>query len=106
MPYINHLMEKSKNNSKYNYSTKLKIGNTAAQNIGGGGFEMQNPKNTRSATTAVNQKSANNDLLASAMTEEVKVMEDNKVKLNERGEKTDNLLKKVQDMELASELYL
>lgn len=40
------------------------------------------------------------------MTEEVKVMEDNKVKLNERGEKTDNLLKKVQDMELASELYL
>ena len=67
---------------------------------------MQNPKNTRSATTAVNQKPANNDLLASAMTEEVKVMEDNKVKLNERGEKTDNLLKKVQDMELASELYL
>ncbi len=33
-------------------------------------------------------------------------MEENKVKLNERGEKTDNLLKKVQDMELASEQYL
>jgi hypothetical protein len=44
--------------------------------------------------------------LAPAMTEEVKMMEDNKVKLNERGEKTDNLLKKVQDMELASEIYL
>jgi hypothetical protein len=40
------------------------------------------------------------------MSEEVKMMEDNKVKLNERGEKTDNLLKKVQDMELASEIYL
>ena len=104
MGYINHLMEKSKNNSKYNYSTKLKIGNNVSQNIGVG-FEMQNPKNARSATT-VNQKASNNDPLVSAMSEEVKMMEDNKVKLNERGEKTDNLLKKVQDMELASEIYL
>ena len=66
---------------------------------------MQKPKNARSATT-VNQKASNNDPLVSAMSEEVKMMEDNKVKLNERGEKTDNLLKKVQDMELASEIYL
>ena len=66
---------------------------------------MQNPKNARSATT-VNQKASSNDPLVSAMSEEVKMMEDNKVKLNERGEKTDNLLKKVQDMELASEIYL
>ena len=40
------------------------------------------------------------------MSEEVNTMEENKVKLNERGEKTDNLLKKVQDMEHASEQYL
>lgn len=107
MLYINQLMEKSKNNSKFNYSTKLKIGNSAAQNIEEkGGFELQNPKVARSATAAPNIQPINNDLLTSAMTEEVKVMEDNKVKLNERGEKTDNLLKKVQDMELASELYL
>jgi hypothetical protein len=56
MPYVNHLMEKSKNNSKYNYSTKLKLGNNVpSQNIAEG-FEMQKPKNARSATTAPNLK--------------------------------------------------
>ena len=52
MLYISQLMEKSKNNSKFNFTSKLKIGNNVSQNVGGD-FEMQKPKNTRSATTAI-----------------------------------------------------
>ncbi len=49
MVYINQIMEKAKNNSNFNYSTKLKIGNKNAKESSG--FEMQKPKNARSATT-------------------------------------------------------
>lgn len=92
-------MEKSKNNSNYNYTSKLKIGSAnnkeESKNEEVKGFEMQKGKSARSATTAVGSSKTINLMGEGGLAEEAKVMEDNKVKLSERGEKTDNLLKKV-----------